>query len=113
MGATNKAELFNAFMTDAGATGFETLEYYMAQTDPLSAPNICAKLTNAAPALVMPQWAWLKAYIEAAHTAQAAGGASSLPADGTGAAWRYAVGAFFCSTQRASWPVSADFHRTR
>ena len=109
MCATNKAELFNAFMTDAGATDFETLEYYMAQTDPLSAPNICAKLANAAPALVMPQWAWLKAYIEAAHTAQTADGASSLPADGTGAAWRYAVGAFFCSTQRASWPKSADF----
>ena len=109
MCATDKGELFNAFMTDAGATDFETLEYYMAQANPLSAPNICSKLTNAAPALSMPQWAWLKAYIEAAHTAQAADGASTLTADGTGAAWRYAVGAFFCSIQNTGWPKSADF----
>lgn len=105
----NKGDMFAAFMTDAGVASFETLDYYMQQADPLSAPNICAALTNAAPALTMEKWAWLKAYIEAAHVAQAADGASVLPADGTGAAWRYAVGAFFISGQRASWPKSADF----
>ena len=42
----NKGDMFAAFMTDAGATGFETLEYYMQQTDPLASPNICAKLNN-------------------------------------------------------------------
>ena len=104
-----KGDMFAAFMTDAGVSSFETLEYYMQQADPLGAPNICSALTNAAPALTMEKWAWLKAYIEAAHAAQAADGASALPADGTGAAWRYAVGAFFISGQRASWPKSADF----
>lgn len=104
-----KGDMFAAFMTDAGVSSFETLEYYMQQADPLGAPNICSALTNAAPALTMEKWAWLKAYIEAAHAAQAADGASTLPADGTGAAWRYAVGAFFISGQRASWPKSADF----
>ena len=104
-----KGDMFAAFMTDAGVSSFETLEYYMQQADPLGAPNICSALTNAAPALTMEKWAWLKAYIEAAHAAQAADGASVLPADGTGAAWRYAVGAFFISGQRASWPKSADF----
>ena len=104
-----KGDMFAAFMTDAGVSSFETLEYYMQQADPLGAPNICSALTNAAPALTMEKWAWLKAYIEAAHAAQTADGASALPADGTGAAWRYAVGAFFISGQRASWPKSADF----
>ena len=108
-GAANKSELFNAFMTDAGVATFETLEYYMQQADPLGAPNICSALTNAAPALTMEKWAWLKAYIEKAHADQAADGASALPANGTGAAWRYAVGAFFISGQRAGWPKSADF----
>ena len=104
-----KGDMFAAFMTDAGVSGFETLEYYMQQADPLGAPNICAKLTDASPALAMEKWAWLKAYVEAAHVAQAADGASVLPADGTGAAWRYAVGAFFVSGQRTGWPKSADF----
>ena len=104
-----KGDMFAAFMTDAGVSDFETLEYYMQQADPLGSPNICAALTNASPALKMEKWAWLKAYVEAAHAAQAADGASVLPADGTGAAWRYAVGAFFISGQRAGWPKSADF----
>ena len=105
----SKGDMFAAFMTDAGVSSFETLEYYMQQADPLGSPNICAALTDASPALSLEKWAWLKAYIEAAHVAQAADGASTLPADGTGAAWRYAVGAFFISGQRASWPKSADF----
>ena len=108
-GWINKGQMFEAFMTDAGATGFKTLDYYLQQADPYSDPNICTKLTNASPALQMDKWAWLKAYIEAAHEAQTANGASSLTADGTGAAWRYAVAAFFVSGQRTSWPKSADF----
>ena len=107
----SKGDMFTAFMTDAGATEFETLEYYMAQANPLGSPNICAKLTDASPALAMEKWAWLKAYIEKAHTDQAAEGASALPADGTGAAWRYAVGAFFISGKNGGWPVSADFSK--
>lgn len=112
-GWTSKSDMFTAFMTDAGASGFETLEYYMAQTDPLGGTNICGKLTDASPALKMEKWTWLKSYIETVTAAYTAAGttpaASVLTEDGTGAAWRYAVGAFFCSMQRATWPASADF----
>ncbi len=101
--------MFHAFMTDAGATGFETLAYYKQQSDPLGDPNICAKLTTAAPAFAMEKWAWLKSYIEATHVAQAADGASALSGDGSSAAWRYAIGAFFVDGQRTSWPISANF----
>ncbi len=101
--------MFHAFMTDAGAADFKTLAYYKTQSDPLGSPNICTALTDASPALTTEKWAWLKAHIEAAHVAQAAAGASALPADGTGAAWRYAVGAFFIDGQRTGWPKSADF----
>ncbi len=108
-GWTTPSDMFAAFMTDAGASGFEPLDYYKAQGDPLSDPNICAKLTSAAPAFALEEWAWLKAYIEAVHAAQAADGASALSGDGSSPAWRYAVGAFFIDGQRASWPISADF----
>ena len=105
----NKGDMFTAFMTDAGVKEFLTLEEYKTSETPLSSPGICAKLTDASPALKMAKWAWLKTYIEQAHTNQAAAGASSLPADGTGAAWRYAVGAFFVGIQHTGWPKSADF----
>ena len=109
-GWENKGDMFAAFMTDAGATGFETLESYQSSSTPLASPGgICVKLTDASPALKMAKWAWLKAYIEQAHTDQTAAGASALSADGSGAAWRYAVGAFFVEIQHTGWPKSADF----
>ena len=109
-GWQGKGDMFAAFMTDAGATGFETLEYYMQQADPLGSPNICSKLTDASPAIKMTdKWGWLETYIMAAHADQSADGASALTAGGSGAAWRYAVGAFFISGQRTGWPKSADF----
>ena len=48
-GWKNKGDMFADFMADNGATEFETLEYYKAQTDPLGSPNICAKLTTNKP----------------------------------------------------------------
>ena len=109
-GWKNKGDMFAAFMTDNGATEFETLEYYKAQTDPLGAPNICAKLTTCAAMLNdAAKWGWLKIYIQGVHTAQAADGASALDETCASAAWRYAAGAFFIDGQRASWPKSADF----
>ncbi len=109
-GWQSKGDMFAAFMTDAGAKDFETLDYYMQQADPLSAPNICAKLTDASPAFKLTdKWGWLEAYVMQAHADQAADGASALTAGGAGSAWRYAVGAFFISGQRASWPKSANF----
>ncbi len=108
-GWQSKGDMFAAFMTDAGATDFETLDYYMQQEDPFG-PNICTKLTDASPAIAMTEkWGWLETYIMQAHTDQAADGASTLTAGGSGTAWRYAVGAFFISRQRTSWPRSADF----
>ena len=109
-GWNNKSDMFNAFMKDAGVTEFETLEDYQSSPTPLASPGgICVKLTDASPALKMAKWAWLKAYIEQAHTDQTAAGASALSADGSGAAWRYAVGAFFVEIQHTGWPKSADF----
>ena len=109
-GWKNKGDMFAAFMTDNGATEFETLDYYKAQTDPLGAPNICAKLTTCAAMLNdTDKWGWLKLYIQGVHTAQAADGASALDDACISAAWRYAAGAFFIDGQRATWPKSADF----
>ncbi len=109
-GWNNKGNMFAAFMTDAGVTGFETLEYYMQQSDPLSSPNICAKLTNPENAFAnTTKWQWLKNYIKSAHTAQSSNGATALDDSGAGSPWRYAVGAFFVSGKRETWPISANF----
>lgn len=109
-GWKNKGDMFADFMADNGATDFETLEYYKAQTDPLGSPNICAKLTTCA-AMVSnaEKWGWLKTYIQAVTAAQAADSPSALDETCATAAWRYAAGAFFVDGQRASWPKSADF----
>lgn len=109
-GWKNKGDMFADFMADNGATEFETLEYYKAQTDPLGSPNICAKLTTCA-AMVSnaEKWGWLKTYIQAVTAAQAADSPSALDETCASAAWRYAAGAFFVDGQRASWPKSADF----
>ena len=109
-GWKNKGDMFAAFMTDNGATEFETLDYYKAQTDPLGSPNICAKLSTCVAMLNdTAKWGWLKIYIQGVHTAQAADGASALDETCASAAWRYAAGAFFVDGRRASWPKSADF----
>ncbi|MBR4153833.1 MAG: InlB B-repeat-containing protein, partial [Paludibacteraceae bacterium] len=109
-GWKNKGDMFADFMADNGATDFETLEYYKAQTDPLGSPNICDKLTTCA-AMVSnaEKWGWLKTYIQAVTAAQAADSPSALDETCATAAWRYAAGAFFVDGQRASWPKSADF----
>ena len=109
-GWQNKGDMFASFMTDNGATGFETLDYYKAQTDPLGSPNICAKLTTCASMINdVAKWGWLKTYIQAVTAAQAADSPSALDETCASAAWRYAAGAFFIDGQRASWPKSADF----
>lgn len=110
-GWTSKSDMFNAFMTDAGASGFKTLaEYMQLEGDTrFKAPDgICVKLTNASPALQMEKWAWLKAYIKDV-TSNYTERTITLAEDGTGATWNYAVAAFFGSGKVASWPYSADF----
>ena len=109
-GWTTPDEMFATFMAESGATDFNTLAEYKAMTDPLSSPGICAKLNNPENCFAdTAKWGWLMTYIMSVHAAQAAEGASSLAAAGSGSAWRYAVGAFFIDSQRASWPKSANF----
>lgn len=110
-GWTTPDEMFATFMAESGATDFSTLAEYKALAEPLGAPaGICVKLLNPENCFAdTAKWGWLMTYIMSVHAAQAAEGASALAAAGSGAAWRYAVGAFFTDGQRAGWPKSANF----
>lgn len=106
------ADMFADFMADAEATNLTyTLDDYKAMAEKLAAPTgICTYLNTPEKAFANAEkWGWLKTYIEGVHADQAADGASALPADGSGAAWRYAIGAFFIDGKRETWPVSANF----
>ena len=106
------SDMFADFMADAEATNLTyTLEDYKAMVEKLAAPTgICTYLTTPEKAFANAEkWGWLKTYIESVHADQASDGASALSADGSGAAWRYAIGAFFIDGQRSTWPVSANF----
>ena len=110
-GWTTADEMFDSFMGETGATGYLTLAEYRALEEKLAAPSgICVKLTNPETAFAnTAKWGWLKSYITKVHEDQAGDGASVLPENGAGAAWRYAIGAYFVDGQRTSWPVSANF----
>ncbi|MGM9854889.1 MAG: T9SS type A sorting domain-containing protein [Muribaculaceae bacterium] len=115
-GWQNKGDMFQAFMEDSGATGFQSLDYYLQvlaeEGDPLAAPNICSYLSNPEKAFENAEkWGWLKAYIMEVQNAQKKEDdvIQALTDAGSGAAWRYAIGAFFVCWQRAGWPKSADF----
>ena len=105
------ADMFATFMGETGATGYSTLDEYKALSEKLAAPSgICVKLNNPETAFANDaKWGWLKAYIMKVHAAQADEGASALPDNGAGSAWRYAIGAFFIDGQRETWPKSANF----
>ena len=104
-------DMFDSFMGETGATGYSTLETYKGLAEKLAAPDgICVKLTNPENAFAnAAKWGWLQTYITNVHLAQADQGASALPDNGAGAAWRYAIGAFFVDGQRETWPKSANF----
>ena len=111
-GWTTKGEMFTAFHTDGGLTGMQTLEEYMAMTDPYT--PFCGKLTidHVKTAFAIEEgakWTWLKEYVMSIHGQQADAGASVLDAEVTAAAWRFALTAFFVEGQRVGWPKSADF----
>ncbi|MBQ9704737.1 MAG: InlB B-repeat-containing protein [Paludibacteraceae bacterium] len=112
-GWTSKSDMFDDFMHTCNPTwDWKTYAYYKEQVDPLGSPNICAGLTNCEPAFTdSAKWYWLKQYIVDVTAAQVADGATELKMTDvtSSAAWRYAAGAFFVETKRASWPVSADF----
>ncbi|MBO7455782.1 MAG: InlB B-repeat-containing protein [Paludibacteraceae bacterium] len=105
------SDMFADFMFDAqGKAAPHTLEEYLAMPEKLGDPGICSALTTPEKAFANAEkWGWLQTYIASVHAAQAADGASALPDDGAGAAWRYAVGAFFIDGQREGWPKSANF----
>lgn len=110
-GWENKSEMFASFMADAEAlAGYKTLDEFLAMPEKLGDPGICKYLNNPEKAFANEaKWGWLKTYIAKVHAAQADEGASALPDNGAGAAWRYAIGAFFIDGQRATWPKSANF----
>ncbi len=110
-GWVDKGEMFDSFMSDAEALeGYKTLDEFLAMPEKLGDPGICKYLNNPEKAFAdTVKWGWLKSYIEKVHIAQADEGASALPANGAGAAWRYAIGAFFIDGQRTGWPKSANF----
>lgn len=105
------SDMFADFMFDAqGKAAPHTLAEYLAMPEKLGDPGICSALTTPEKAFEnADKWGWLKTYIASVHEAQAADGASALPENGAGAAWRYAVGAFFIDGQREGWPKSANF----
>ena len=111
-GWKSKSEMFTAFHEDGGLTGMQTLEEYMAMSDPYT--PFCGKLTvqHMQTAFALEdgaKWGWLKAYLQKIHTEQAADGASALDDAVTAAAWRFSVTAFFVEGQRVGWPKSANF----
>ena len=107
----DKGEMFDSFMSDSEAkAGYKTLDEYLAMPEKLGDPGICSSLLTPEKAFAnTAKWGWLKSYIEKVHAAQADEGASVLPENGAGAAWRYAIGAFFIDGQRTGWPKSANF----
>ena len=104
-GATNKSELFNAFVADCGITlpadvTLESLMAYAAENPDNPCKNLgIGKYLTKVGALALPQWAWLKAYLEGVKGAEYAAGAT----------WNYEVGAFWISNKNTSWPVSSDY----
>ena len=106
MCATNKSELFNAFVADCGITlpegvTLESLLAYAAENpdNPCKTPGGINVYLTKVGALALPQWAWLKAYLEGVR------GESYV----AGAAWNYETGAFWIASKNPSWPVSSDY----
>ena len=108
-GAANKSELFNAFMADCGITlpadvTLESLMAYAAENPEDPCKNLgIGKYTTNVKALLLPQWAWLKSYLESVK------GATMAESDATGAAWRYEAAAFWVSNKNTSYPASSDY----
>ena len=104
-GATNKSELFNAFVADCGLTlpadvTLESLMAYAAENPDNPCKNLgIGKYLGNVSALTLPQWAWLKTYLEGVKGAAYAAGST----------WNYEVGAFWIANKNTTWPVSSDY----
>ena len=105
-GAANKSELFNAFVADCGITlpadvTLESLMAYAAEhpENPCKTPGGINVYLTKVGALALPQWAWLKTYLEGVRGATYEAGAT----------WNYEVGAFWIANQNPTWPASSDY----
>ena len=105
-GWTSKEEMYNAFMTDAGASGYLTIAEYQkldkgtGNEDGLH-NGVCLKLneTKAKTAFANTEkWGWLETYIRNVFST------ASLTFS-----YHYGAGAFFICGQSQKWPISPSF----
>ena len=105
-------ELWDSFKTAADITVLGTLAEIKTAgegkphddgNNPCACRIICQRLTDAKAQAILTNtsWTWLKDYILTVQT--------DLPTDLSGAAWKYAVAAFFLQSQHSKYPASADF----
>ncbi len=115
-GWQSKEDMYNAFMTEVGATeGWKTIAGFQAMAgtsdsaDGLHLNGLCKYLPNGIHGKIVEvinseKWAWLKSYIEANRAA-----AGMTATNDNGAVLKYEAGAFFISGQSTSWPASSDY----
>ena len=115
-GWQSKEDMYNAFMTEVGATeGWKTIAEFQAMAgtsdsaDGLHLNGLCKYLPNGIHGKIVEvinseKWAWLKSYIEANRAA-----AGMTATNDNGAVLKYEAGAFFISGQSTSWPASSDY----
>ncbi|MGN0206969.1 MAG: InlB B-repeat-containing protein [Muribaculaceae bacterium] len=116
-GWNSKDDMYEAFMTDAGVTGYVSIAEYQERmvvdesgnitTDGLHSPGICVQLkeANAKQAFAMTEkWGWLETYIIDVYDKGSApeGQNKSYRAD-------YAAGAFFLCSQSLTFPAGPSF----
>ena len=111
----SKADMWEAFKTDAGVTSLGDLATLQAAGEP-ALSTICTPLGTSQCQAILDnaKWDWLEKYIMDVQNPQVGGKAGSgvipeLTAGAAGATWRYALAAFFVETQKTGWPYSADF----
>jgi len=113
-GWANKADMLVTFNQDYNTANsvastatwytWETLSVILASADPVvRIPTFAA--SGMYVVLTSPKWQWLHDYIVATGAAQ---GIAAI-AEADNAYWRYETSAFFVSSKRAAWPISADY----
>lgn len=117
-GWNSKDDMYDAFMTDGGVTGYVSIAKYQERivvdaisgkitTDGLHSPGICVQLqqAHANKAFAMTEkWGWLEKYIKQVYENGSApeGQNKSYRAD-------YAAGAFFLCSQSIKFPAGPSF----
>ena len=109
-GWNSKEDMYNAFMTDAGVTGHNTIEYYQSIDKGTEAEDglhnkdvgLCnlLKPEKAAAAFAKTEkWGWLETYIKSVYSS----------ANVTSYSQHYGAGAFFICGQSQKYPKSPSF----